>query len=66
MVSSLIASETGGGHLLVTILVMYLGYELAKQLLMSAPDLGSALQPIWQQRPGPALKWGPTKLTSAY
>ena len=30
MVSSLIASETGGGHMLVTVLVIYLGYELAK------------------------------------
>ena len=29
MVSSLIASETGGGHMLATILVIYLGYELA-------------------------------------
>ena len=62
--------------LLVTIPVMYLGCEAAKpsakQLLMSAPDLGSVLQPIWQQRPALALalKWegarGPTKLNSAY
>ena len=47
---------------LVTIPVLYLGCEAAKpsakQLLMSAPDLGSVLQPIWQQRPALALLAG--------